>query len=248
MFPIPSSLCEVGGGGSCSDSYNIINHHGEGVVVVNMNMSSSATDNVENGKLQSTTSMADHEAKAAAASNSHKEAERRRRKRINAHIATLKSILPNVIKSNISIRYGQGFSTRRDGAEGERTEASSGGNGGDRAGTGGGGGTTSKIMTFPSETDEVKVWECENSGVMKATVCCEDRPEMVVELIRALKAVEAKVVRAEMSTVGGGSVVWGVIGGQSDVGLLRRALKMVVEKPGPGSKRARYHRQHCFGV
>ena len=38
------------------------------------------------------------EAKAVAAGITHKEAERHRRKRINAHIATLKSILPNTIK------------------------------------------------------------------------------------------------------------------------------------------------------
>lgn len=87
MFSVPS-LYEMG---SCSDSYDILP---AGIFM------SSRTD-VENGNL-SPRSMA--EAKAAAASNSHKEAERRRRKRINGHIATLKTILPNAIKVNISIQ------------------------------------------------------------------------------------------------------------------------------------------------
>ncbi|KAK4411724.1 Transcription factor [Sesamum angolense] len=218
---------------------------------MNMNMNSSATDNAENRKVQSTRSMADHDAKAAAATNSHKEAERRRRKRINAHIATLKSILPNLIKTDKASLLGETVRRVRELKKAAAEMAAT-------AEETGGGDSTSKTM-LPSETDEVKVWQCDNSGLMKATVCCEDRPEMVVELIRALKAVEAKVVRAEMSTVGGRTrtVLWvrlGV-GGESDVGLglgtLRRALKMVVDKPasmGPGSKRARCYREHCFAV
>ncbi|KAK4430524.1 Transcription factor [Sesamum alatum] len=207
-------------------------------------MMSSATDHDENGSNLSPRSMA-AEAKAAATSNSHKEAERRRRKRINAHIATLKSILPNVIKTDKASLLGETVRRVRElkKAAGDIMAAA------ETEETGGGGDSTSKIM-FPSETDELKVCECDNSGLTKATVCCEDRPEMVVELIRALKSVEAKVVRAEMSTVGGRTktVLWVRLGGvgsdsDSDVGL-RRALKMVMDKSvsGPEScKRARYY-------
>ncbi|KAK9112850.1 hypothetical protein Scep_020369 [Stephania cephalantha] len=38
--------------------------------------------------------------KSASASKSHSEAERRRRERINAHLATLRTLLPNTIKTD----------------------------------------------------------------------------------------------------------------------------------------------------
>lgn len=84
MFSIPS-FYELG---TCSDSYDVVG------------MLSSPT-NSDNPNL-SPRSMA--EAKAVAASISHKEAERRRRKRINGHIATLKSILPNTIKVQLKLK------------------------------------------------------------------------------------------------------------------------------------------------
>ncbi|KAK6125870.1 hypothetical protein DH2020_040387 [Rehmannia glutinosa] len=236
MFSIPS-FYEVG---TCSDSYDILN----GV------MSTSPTD-----QNLSPRSMA--EAKAIAASNSHKEAERRRRKRINGHIATLKSILPNTIKTDKASLLGEAVRRVRElkkttaelGATSNDDDESTNGNSNTTT-------TTMKLM-FPSETDELKLSPCENnSGLIKASLSCEDRPEIIVDLIQALKSAEAKVVRAEMSTVGGRtkSVVWvKMVGSESDVaglGTLRRALRMVMDKSTllagsgqglPGNKRPRYY-------
>lgn len=114
----------------------------------------------------------------------------------------------------------------------------------------------SKKLMFPSETDELKLSQCENSGLIKATLSCDDRPEIILDMIQALKTAEAKVVRAEMSTMGGRtkSVLWVkfMSENESDVGLgrLRRALKTVMDKSTllagsgqvlPGNKRPRYY-------
>ncbi|KAI3451231.1 hypothetical protein Pfo_007896 [Paulownia fortunei] len=235
MFSIPS-FYELG---TCSDSYDIL----QGVL-------SSPTD-TENPSL-SPRSMA--EAKAVAASNSHKEAERRRRKRINGHIATLKSILPNTIKTDKASLLGEAVRRVRELKKTTAELAALDEETNDNASN-----TTLKLM-FPSETDELKLCHCENSGLIKATLSCEDRPEIILDLIQALKSAEAKVVRAEMSTVGGRtkSVLWvklvstSAAGSESDVGLgtLRRALKMVMDKSTllagsgqglPGNKRPRYY-------
>ncbi|KAG6394477.1 hypothetical protein SASPL_145074 [Salvia splendens] len=208
MFSIPS-FYELG---TCSDSYDVVG------------MLNSPT-NSDNPNL-SPRSMA--EAKAVAASISHKEAERRRRKRINGHIATLKSILPNAIKTDKASLLGEAV---RRVKELKKTAAAQ--------------------EDYPSEADELKLSQCESTGLVKAALSCDDRPEIIVDMIQALKAAEAKVVRAEMATVGGRtkSVLWVRVGAQNDAGLggLRRALKMVMDKSTsseqslPGSKRPRYY-------
>ncbi|KAL6575873.1 hypothetical protein OROHE_000344 [Orobanche hederae] len=239
MFSIPN-FYEVGT--SCSDSY----YQQQQVV--------SSTENHQN--LSPADSMAaEAAAKAFAASNSHKEAERRRRKRINGHIATLKSILPNNIKTDKASLLGEAVrrvkELKKTTAELSASLSNELGTNKDTDTT-----TTMKLM-FPSETDELKLSSCENSGLIKATLSCEDRPEIIVDMIQALKSAEAKVVRAEMSTVGGRTknVLWVKmvgIGHESDVGLgtLRRALRMVMDKSTlladsgqglPGNKRPRYY-------
>ncbi|KAL2521764.1 transcription factor bHLH [Forsythia ovata] len=204
--------------------------------------------NLENENL-SPRSMA--EAKAVAANNSHKEAERRRRKRINAHIATLKNILPNTIKTDKASLLAEAVRRVRElkkttaeltAMEEEDTDDIS---------------NTKLKCIFPSETDELKVSHCDdNSGLIKASICCEDRPEIILELIQALKSVKGKVMRAEMATVGGRtkSILWvqilGTVGNEDSLGTLRRALKVVMDKSTllagsgqalPGSKRPRYY-------
>ncbi|KAL3838645.1 hypothetical protein ACJIZ3_023236 [Penstemon smallii] len=237
MFNSIPSLYELGSG--FSDSYNILQ------------------DVLLNSPTDSPRSMA--EAKAMAASNSHKEAERRRRKRINDHIATLKSILPNSIKTDKASLLGEAVRRVRE-LKKTAAELSATYDNNDIVSNN----TKLKpIMMFPTETDELKLEVLDDSGLIKATMCCEDRPEMILDLIQALKSAKAKVVKAEMSTVGGRTknVLWvrfiqladdNVVGSESDVGLgtLRRALKIVMDKSTllagsdqglPGHKRPRYY-------
>ncbi|KAK4480135.1 hypothetical protein RD792_013192 [Penstemon davidsonii] len=243
MFNSIPSLYELGSG--FSDSYNILQ------------------DVLLNSPTDSPRSMA--EAKAMAASNSHKEAERRRRKRINDHIATLKSILPNSIKTDKASLLGEAVRRVRElkkiASELSATYDDDNNNNDDDIVSSN---TRLKpIMMFPTETDELKLEVLEDSGLIKVTMCCEDRPEIIYDLIQALKSSKAKVVKAEMSTVGGRTknVLWvkiiqladvNVVGSESDVGLgtLRRALKIVMDKSTllagsdqglPGHKRPRYY-------
>ena len=102
---------------------------------------------------------------------------------------------------------------------------------------------------FPGECDDAALSFCDKEGkLLKATVCCEDRPGLNRDLNRVIRSVQAKVVRAEMTTVGGRTksiVVMQWSGDEEEIGPLKRALKDVVENrvsgmaQGTGSKRAR---------
>ncbi|XP_075483243.1 transcription factor bHLH30-like [Primulina tabacum] len=244
MFSVSPSLYELG---NCSDSYDILQRP--------LCISTPLTEGNHLNENLSPKSMA--EAKAVAASNSHKEAERRRRKRINGHIATLKAILPNVHKTDKASLLGEAVRRLKElrQATAELTAM-------DRTNDDikSKHKTTVDFALFPTETDELKICSCEDaSGLIKATLCCEDRPEMILDLIQALNSVKAKVMRAEMCTIGGRtkSILWvelvsSNVGSERDLGLrkLRQVLKMVVEKSTllagsdqilPGNKRPRFY-------
>ncbi|XP_004236697.2 transcription factor bHLH30-like [Solanum lycopersicum] len=190
------------------------------------------------------------EAKAIAANKSHSEAERRRRKRINGHLATLRNLLPNTIKTDKASLLAEAVRCVRElkqttselGATTTTTTMSENDDDDDH--------TTlmTKIM-FPSESDELNLSYCNESNnnntdnnnddrnlIIKASMCCEDRPEIMMELRRALSTVEGKIVRAEMSTVGGRikCILWlEMLENGCKEGLfvqLRRALKVVMDK------------------
>ena len=74
----------------------------------------------------------------------------------------------------------------------------------------------SKAFTIPTEIDEVTV-DCDlpeniipintrqskDKIVIRASVCCDDRPEVFAELIRVLKGLRLSIVKADISSVGG---------------------------------------------
>ncbi|XP_059461198.1 transcription factor bHLH30-like [Corylus avellana] len=185
----------------------------------------------------------------SSASRSHKDAERRRRQRINAHLSTLRTLLPNATKTDKATLLAQVVQhvkeLRKQADDVARQD-------GDACGARSEGGL------FPGESDEATLSYCEvGEKEMKATVCCEDRPGLNLDLARAIRSVRARAVRAEMMTVGGRTksvvvVKWAGsgAGGQEEVGALERALKAVVENRASGSglgravsgnKRARFY-------
>lgn len=95
-----------------------------------------------------------------------------------------------------------------------------------------------EMWPFPGESDEATLSYCDGSGepkLMKATLCCEDRPNLNRDLAQAIRSVRAKAVRAEMMTIGGRTksvvmIQWpGVKEDDGEVEALERALTAVVE-------------------
>ncbi|PNT64740.1 transcription factor bHLH30 [Brachypodium distachyon] len=127
-------------------------------------------------------------------SRSHSEAERKRRQRINAHLATLRSLLPSASQMDKAALLGEVVRHVRELR--------------DRAPAG-------EAGFLPGESDDVGVeeeeqhWDARGSGEIRtkrpvrAWVCCADRPGLMSELGRAVRSVSARAVRAEIATVAG---------------------------------------------
>ncbi|GMI80889.1 hypothetical protein like AT2G40200 [Hibiscus trionum] len=123
--------------------------------------------------------------KATSVSKSHSEAEKRRRDRINAQLAALRKLIPMSNKMDKATLLGSAIEQVKD----LKRKASE----------------INKAFTIPTETDEVIV-DCnvpEDKMLMRASVCCDDRPEVFAELIRVLKGMRLSIVNAEISSVGG---------------------------------------------
>ncbi|KAG6778853.1 hypothetical protein POTOM_015201 [Populus tomentosa] len=152
------------------------------------------------------------EAKALAALKSHSEAERRRRERINAHLDTLRGLVPCTEK--VTLKY-EGISCwyvtasisillaaivmdkatllaavisqvkelKRNALE------------------------ACKGLLIPTADDEVKVetyFDGTKEGTLyfKASICCDYRPELLSDIRQAVDALSLKMVNAEISTLG----------------------------------------------
>uniref|UniRef100_A0A1D1YUW5 Putative transcription factor bHLH107 n=1 Tax=Anthurium amnicola TaxID=1678845 RepID=A0A1D1YUW5_9ARAE len=176
--------------------------------------------------------------RALAASRNHREAEKRRRERIKFHLDRLRTILACDAKIEKASLLAKAVEHVRD----LKQRAAEIGEMGD----------------FPTETDEISV----NTGdlptatgrrpVIKASLCCEDRSELLPELAETLRSLHLRILRAEMATVGGRVrnvlVVAGDDGGAEDeeakvsggsagrgqAAFLRDALRALVERQSPG--------------
>ncbi|KAK4789475.1 hypothetical protein SAY86_016779 [Trapa natans] len=139
---------------------------------------------------------------ASSASKSHSLAEKRRRDRINAQLATLRKLIPKSDKMDKAALLGSVIDKVKD----LKRKASE----------------ISKSSLVPTETDEVNIdlevpessgldiasWgsnrsSSSNSVLIRASVCCDDRPELFGELMRVLRGMRLTTVRADIASVGG---------------------------------------------
>ncbi|XP_011045926.1 PREDICTED: transcription factor bHLH30-like isoform X1 [Populus euphratica] len=124
------------------------------------------------------------EAKAFAALKSHSEAERRRRERINAHLATLRGLVPCTEKQMDKATLLAAVISQVKEHKKNALEACKG-------------------LLVPMDDDQVKV-ETYFDGTLhfKASICCDYRPELLSDLRNAIDALPLKMVSAEISTLG----------------------------------------------
>ncbi|VAH73272.1 unnamed protein product [Triticum turgidum subsp. durum] len=118
----------------------------------------------------------------------HSEAERRRRVRINAHLTALRRMIPDTKQMDKAALLARVVDQvkhlkRRAGEAAQQTPA------------------------VPPETDEVSIEFCTGDDdsrlYMKASVSCDDRPDLVAGLIQALHGLRLRTVRAEVTSLGG---------------------------------------------
>ncbi|KAJ0095686.1 hypothetical protein Patl1_16509 [Pistacia atlantica] len=125
------------------------------------------------------------DAKALAASKSHSEAERRRRERINNHLAKLRSLLPSTTKTDKASLLAEVIQHVKE----LKRQTS----------------LIAETSPVPTEIDELTVDASDEDGkfVIKASLCCEDRSDLLPDLIKTLKALRLRTLKAEITTLGG---------------------------------------------
>lgn len=125
------------------------------------------------------------DAKALAASKSHSEAERRRRERINNHLAKLRSLLPSTTKTDKASLLAEVIQHVKE----LKRQTS----------------LIAETSPVPTEIDEITVDTSDEDGkfVIKASLCCEDRSDLLPDLIKTLKALRLRTLKAEITTLGG---------------------------------------------
>ncbi|KAK4779894.1 hypothetical protein SAY87_016000 [Trapa incisa] len=172
------------------------------------------------------------DAKALAASKSHSEAERRRRERINNHLSKLRSLLPSTTKTDKASLLAEVIQHVKE----LKRQTS----------------LIAETSHIPTDIDELMVDLLDENGkfVVKASICCEDSPNLLPDLIKTLKAMQLRTLKAEMTTLGGRMKNVLFITGEEDsssnssgdhilqpphqpsVDSIQEALKAVMEKAG----------------
>ncbi|KAL6907572.1 hypothetical protein ACP4OV_002611 [Aristida adscensionis] len=177
-----------GGASSSSDPLGLgglyLGHHGSPVSGMMMPPPFASSPFGDFGRMTAQEIM---DAKALAASKSHSEAERRRRERINAHLARLRSLLPNTTKTDKASLLAEVIQHVKE-LKRQTSEI------------------TEEACPLPTESDELTVDATSDEDgrlVVRASLCCDDRADLLPDLIRALKALRLRALKAEITTLGG---------------------------------------------
>lgn len=97
-----------------------------------------------------------------------------------------------------------------------------------------------EVESFPSETDEITVlassdYSSDGTLIFKASLCCEDRSDLLPDIIEILKSLHLKTLKSEMVTLGGRIRNVLIIAAEKDhsiesVHFLQNALKSLLER------------------
>ncbi|XP_010920800.1 transcription factor AIG1 [Elaeis guineensis] len=168
----------------------------------------------------SSSSVSGRSATAARALKIHSEAEKRRRERINAHLSTLRRMIPDADKMDKASLLGRVIDQVKD----LKRKASDIGN----------------CFQVPAEVNEVTV-ECNQGNghpgadhgslYIKATICCNDRPDLFTDLTQAFHDLRLRTIRADITSLGGRvQNVFMLYGKEGNVSVCLSSLKESIEE------------------
>ncbi|XP_060192741.1 transcription factor bHLH30-like [Lycium barbarum] len=126
------------------------------------------------------------EGKTIAALKSHSEAERRRRQRINAHLTTLRNLVPSSNKMDKAALLAEVVCQVK-----QLKESAS---------------HVSESFFIPLDSDDIRVETiAENAHgtcCYRASICCEYRPDLLSDLRQVINSLHLNLVKSEISTLG----------------------------------------------
>ncbi|KAK6797396.1 hypothetical protein RDI58_005098 [Solanum bulbocastanum] len=127
------------------------------------------------------------EGKTIAALKSHSEAERRRRQRINAHLSTLRNLVPSSDKMDKAALLAEVVCQVKQLKE-TATDVS-------------------ERFFIPLDSDEIKVEIIAENAIdgtclYRASICCEYMPHLLSDLKETINSLHVNLVKSEISTLG----------------------------------------------
>nr|WAK86096.1 transcription factor bHLH50 [Nothapodytes nimmoniana] len=176
-------------------------------------------------------------------SRSHSQAEKRRRDRINSHLANLRKLIPKSDKMDKAALLGSVIQHVKD----LKREAMEIG----------------KVSTIPTDIDEVIIdhrhfdeattssninrSESNEDIFIKASICCDDRPDLFAELNQSLRGLKLTTVHADITSLGGRVkcifVLRAMDYGKEGVGMdnLKQSLKLLLSRVVASNSPPSYH-------